>query len=174
LKHSEWCRGRLYDEVLHGPLIISGPESDGHTFIKDQVSLLDLGTTIVDLLNIPKVESFLGTSLLPLINGKTRKSKPHYVISETLSQNFSCRTTDWKYITDTKTRHELYNLQKDPEEKKNVAEANPEKVKELSMIISKHVSMVKKANPSMLEKRDLLSAEEQKILEERLKSLGYL
>ena len=172
MEHGEWGHGRLYDEVIRVPLIINGPGIKRKTVIENQVSLLDLAPTIVDLVNIPKVESFLGTSLVPMMEGRGAESNK-YVISETLTQNFSWRTKDWKYISDTKNRHELYNLQIDPKEKKNLASRRTKKVKEFSMIISKHILMEQKAKESIPEKHAVLHREEGEALKERLKELGY-
>ena len=173
MEHGELGHGRLYDEVIRVPLIISGPGIKGNTLIEDQVSLLDLAPTIVDLVNIPKVETFLGTSLVPMMDG--RRAEPNnYVISETLTQNFSCRTENWKYITDRKDRHELYNLQIDPDEKTNLANRNEKKVKQLSATISKHILMEEKARESVPETDAVFHEKEREVLKERLKELGYL
>jgi arylsulfatase A-like enzyme len=173
LEHGKWGHGRLYDEVLHVPLIVSGPGIEPHTHIKDQVTLLDLSPTMLDLLAVSKCDRFLGESLFPMIKGRNKKRQTTHVISERVDQNFSCRTSNWKYITDLEMRNELYDLQNDPHEKQNVASQNPKKVKELGAIIEKHVLMEKQANPLKSEKQSLLSAENKDVLKERLKSLGY-
>lgn len=174
MEHGEWGHGRLYDEVIRVPLIICGPGIKENNLIGDQISLLDLGPTVIDVLNIPKVESFLGRTLVPIMEGRAKESNNENVISETLTQIFSCRTEDWKYITDRKNRHELYNLRIDPNEKTNLASKYMRKVRELHTVISEHILMEEKVKQSVLEERRTLSAEEKAVLEERLKGLGYL
>jgi len=173
MEHGEWGHGRLYDEVLRVPVIVNGPGIIRNTVIENQVSLLDLAPTIVDLFNIPKVQTFLGTSLVPMMKDGGAKSNK-YVISETLTQNFSCRTEDWKYITDRKDRRELYNLQVDPNEKTNLASRETKKVKELNAIVSKHILMEEKAKQSIPEEHAVLHKKEMEVIKERLKQLGYL
>lgn len=165
MEHGEWGHGRLYDEVIHVPLIISGPDIKENTLIENQVSLLDLAPTIIDLLKIPKIKTFLGKSLLPLLDQKVHKQNKNYVISEELTRDFSCRTDNWKYIIHDRTNtHELYNLRTDPKEKMNLASKHSEKVKELNGIISKHTLMEERVDSLISKGRDLFSSEEMEIL----------
>jgi arylsulfatase A-like enzyme len=162
MEHGEWVHGRLYDEVLHVPLIISGPDIKRNTVIQEQVSLLDVAPTITHLLGIEKVDTFCGTSLLPLIEGENRKT--NHVISEEIGQDYSCRTQNWKYIRHDKSdTYELYNLQVDPKEKLNVVYDYPEIVEELDEIINKHIEMRKRLNHSITAETDF-SEEEQESL----------
>lgn len=63
----------LYDELLHVPLIIKGPNIPENVVIEEQVSLLDIAPTIIDLLNIKEIKQFRGKSLYPLIKGRDSK-----------------------------------------------------------------------------------------------------
>ena len=126
MEHGEWGHGRLYDEVLHIPLIICGPNINKNIVVEEQISLIDVAPSIIDLLDIRKVETFHGRSLLPLIEGEERTQGHNYIISEEIGSNFSCRTKNWKYIRyDRINTHELYNLQIDPKEKTNLANEQP-------------------------------------------------
>ncbi|MCW4016271.1 MAG: sulfatase-like hydrolase/transferase [Candidatus Bathyarchaeota archaeon] len=140
MEHGEWGHGRLYDEVLHVPLLICGPTIKHDTIIPQQISLLDVAPTIIHLLGLEKPETFCGLSLLPLVDGV--KNKNNYVISEEIGQDYSCRTQNWKYIRHDKSdTYELYNLQVDSTEKLNVAYDYPEIVEELDKIIDSHLEM---------------------------------
>jgi choline-sulfatase len=142
MEHKEWGHGRLYEEVIRVPMIFCGPQIPKNTVIKEQVSLLDVAPTIFDIFKISTPSTFQGVSLLPLIDGKKIESDKHYVISEELGPDFSCRTEKWKYIRHDWTKtHELFRLEADPKEKKNVVSEFPDKVKELDAIISEHISM---------------------------------
>lgn len=132
---------KLYDELIHVPLIISN-SSYRNIAIKDTVSLLDITPTIIDLLNIPETETFQEKSLIPIIEGKRKSSG---VISEILDiqgkRVTSYRTKEWKYIlSEAGNRRELYNIRKDPQERENVYEEEEEKVKEFESMILKHIS----------------------------------
>lgn len=103
---------KLYNEMIHVPLIIYGPDLNG-IIVKNQVSLIDLAPTIVDLLQLSYKE-FLGRSMLPLIKGE--ESSDRLVISE-IGNKVSYLHKGYKCIADTSSgRIELYNLRIDPKE----------------------------------------------------------
>jgi len=185
MEHGRVGHGLVYDEVLHVPLVICGPGIEKNTVIKDQVSLLDIGPTIVDLLHIPKVKSFQGRSLLPLINGKDNTKRD--VISEGSnplidnSKQFSFRTEEWKYILtlnedNRQLKAELYNLHRDPGEKENLIEIEKTKAEEFRSKILNHIAMEERERVKTNETTglDVYRIEDKRKIEERLKELGYI
>jgi len=60
---------QLYDEVLHVPLLLFGEGLPKGTQVSDMVRLIDVAPTIFALLGVPQPQHFLGTSLVPLIDG---------------------------------------------------------------------------------------------------------
>ena len=169
---------KLYDELLHVPLIICGPGIKEKTIIKDQVSLLNLAPTIIELLGVSKPDNFLGKMLIPLIGGEGTGDP--YIISEGLQAKdpnstlyidpgrriISCRTEKWKYIFNETTEDELYNLQNDPCETKNIVEKDVEKAEEFESKIKDHLLMEKE---TMIDVKEKIS---KKIKE--LKNLGKI
>ncbi len=111
--------------------------------IKHQIKTVDLMPTILDYLKIPldeKYEKLDGISLMPLINGREYSEKIAY--SETgnpldkreppKEPNVkSVRTSKWKLIYNeyNKTK-ELYNLETDPKEERNLS-GSGEKMEEV-------------------------------------------
>jgi arylsulfatase A-like enzyme len=102
------------------------------------VSSLDIISTILDLLQIKKVESLKrqlrGRSLVAAMRGKRIDTD---VYSETDYRRYTykraIRTADgWKFIytLESKTR-ELYNFADDPQERENLAEREPRLAYEL-------------------------------------------
>lgn len=188
MEHGLVGHGFLYDEVIHVPLIIAGPGIRPQV-IQEQVCLLDLSPTILDLLNIPKVESFQGTSFRPVMNGE--KSRKKGVISEgntfvylgNTASRFSYRTEKWKYILLLDENYkqidaELYNLQNDPKEQENVIEKERKIAKELKLKLLDHIAMenrerLKKVGMKERPKIEY-DEEEGKEIEKRLRSLGYM
>jgi len=129
--------GSLYDELIHVPLIIKFPRTDG-VRIEEQVSSLDIMPTILDLLRVKK-GSFLkkqlrGVSLVAAMQGK---SKSRDVYSETDYRRYTykraIRTADgWKFIYTLESQTgELYNLTKDAQEKNNLIGSQPRLAYEL-------------------------------------------
>jgi len=172
MEHGEFGHGRLYDEVLHVPLILCGPDIKRNTVIQEQVSLLDVAPTITHLLGIETVETFCGTSLLPLVEGENGKTS--HVISEEIGQDYSCRTQNWKYIRhDRSDTYELYNLQVDPKEKLNVLYEYPEIVEELDQILNQHIEMEKRVSKSIINERDFSEEEQESLKKVRLRNQHF-
>jgi arylsulfatase A-like enzyme len=156
----------LYDEVVHVPLIIIGPGLPGQV-ISQQVSLLDLAPTILDMLGIEKPEAFLGNSLLPLITGNKVQPGDLPAISETDStvdpahlppweaitqldthkRVISLRTGKWKYIYNEGRQDELYHLENDPKETQNMIDAQPDIATELRAKIMAHIEFEDRSTP---------------------------
>ena len=150
---------KLYDELIHVPLIIKGSQIQSNISIDNIVSLIDLAPTILDYLHLPPCKKFVGESLLPLILNDNGPYSKKWVISETLRSNgkvslsikegkgiISIRTEGWKYIIneDTKER-ELYDLNKDPKETINLYTVETERCREYENLIQKHILMEEKA-----------------------------
>ena len=123
--------------------------------ISQQVQLVDFMPTILDYLQIEldsRYESLDGQSLLPLINGQKIPEKVAF--SETGNplnekqppkepNTMSIRTATWKLIYNQyNNTKELYNLELDPDENKNLIETgeNIEEILwvELKRLINKH------------------------------------
>lgn len=130
-EHGRFGHNTVYDELLHVPLIIAGPGIEGGTVIKQQVSLIDLAPTIVELAGLKSPSSFQGRSLLPMVEGKEE------IEAGTISTiipfgarqrgfDISYRIPGWKYICDESLNdgsllgEEVYDLRNDPGETNNL------------------------------------------------------
>lgn len=157
MEHGDFGHGLyLYDEIIKVPLIINGPGLK-RAAINEQVSLLDLAPTILDLLEVHKPDSFQGDSLVPSImdrgkiksleaiseEGRRRRAslKPDGIKANLDVQNrkISLRTRKWKYIYIESGQHELYDLEYDPMETRNLIGAEPEIAAELKSKIMAHI-----------------------------------
>jgi len=175
-EHGSWGlhQSKLYDELLHVPLIITGPGIPKRE-IYSQTELLDIAPTILDLLNIPKSDVFQGRSLVPLLKG-LEDEKTTSVTSEYLSENkrgISFRTNEWKYIvtlgyaTGQIIHEELYDLLSDPLEATNLVNIENQKIEKLRARLSCHLA-VEEAYAGKYEKAKI----RRKI--KRLKELGRI
>lgn len=113
----------LYEELLRVPLLIHFPGQKERVDVKAQVSTLDALPTALDAVGVKTDKVSNGISLLPVLEGK---SDGHTVYSETdyrhITHRRCIRTPEYKFILTLETgEKELYNLQKDPDEKENVA-----------------------------------------------------
>ena len=134
----------LYNEVIHVPLIMFG--LDEGRKIDAEVQLLDVPPTILDLLDIRKVPSFMGRSLLDAEDDSgtifSESAKPdlinlRYDVSK---KAVSCIKDKVKLIiNELQGTIQLYDLEKDIQEKNNLFDDKAETVKELVSLIDKHL-----------------------------------
>ena len=145
---------KLYDEIIHIPLIIWWPKKVKHKVVDELVQQIDIMPTILDMLGLPLPEGLQGYSLLSSIEGKPANNlRP--VFCETILGGYQStkeieeirlrcvRTKEWKLIYTTTSarnvssggldngKYELYNLSNDPKEERNIFENRPEVAKEL-------------------------------------------
>ena len=178
-EHGYYGHGKhVYDELIRVPLIIAGPGLESQV-IGQQVSLLDLAPTILDVLSIEKPGAFLGNSLVPLISGEHVGNGNSEAISEAqafgrplrsggvakprLDANYrriSLRTGKWKYIYTEGEQDELYHLEVDPKETQNVIDVEPRTATELRARIMAHIEFEEKSAPS---KEELIKARIRKL-----------
>jgi len=179
MEHGFVGHGLLYDEVIHVPLIICGPEIEENVVIEEQVELLDICPTIINLLKLSRIKSFMGKSLLPLI--KNERSRKEGVISESIAdngwKNYSFRTKQWKYIllldgNGQMRREELYDLQNDPSERRNLIRKEKRIAKKLKAHIQRHIAM--EETHAQFEIKPKIDQKEKALIEKKLRSLGYL
>jgi arylsulfatase A-like enzyme len=132
----------LYEDNVHVPLIMRLPGlSGGPRRVPGLVALYDVASTVLGLIGLPALaqrEGMNGTSLLPLIEGRTASPHDWLPLTEcTWMRKRGVRTPDWKLIVALepdfhgKPPIELYNLRDDPQELTNLAETNAQMVNTL-------------------------------------------
>jgi arylsulfatase A-like enzyme len=139
----------LYNELIHVPLIVKLPKQTEGKRITDRVSSIDLMPTILDALQISLTDvekrQLRGRSLMPATRGEWT---PRDVFSETDYREYtykrSIATPDgWKLIYTLENRKvELFNLNDDPGELKNLAEVERNRSRELEEKLFKHFASI--------------------------------
>ncbi len=137
-------KAKLYEELVHIPLVISWPGKVPVKQVKQPVNQLDIMPTVLKLSGL-EVPAFLhGRNLLGEIGSRplffesviggnqTTSDQEDDFIRGVLDQ-------DYKYISDG----ELYNLAKDPKEQQNLADKEPKKVKRLKAELEKWLAQSK-------------------------------
>jgi choline-sulfatase len=160
----------IYDADIRIPLIIAGPHVSRRA-VDDQVRIVDVMPTVLELAGIPIPKPVQGRSLLPLVRGEhldlvalaeTWYPRHHYGWSELTS------ISDGRYHFIAAPRRELYDTRVDPEEQHDIAAANPARADALERALRSLVASTSAAHaPGAPHPVDA-------DVEERLRSLGYV
>jgi len=112
----------LYDVYMKIPLIIRTPVRDGRgRTIRDPATLLDVAPTILSLMGWKKPPSYQGRNLLDSGAPGGRFIFEETYTPESFYDRFAGLNHPWHLIyTPKKQVFELYHLERDPEEKKNL------------------------------------------------------
>lgn len=174
-EHDFWYHSHeLYEEVLHVPLIIKYPSFHSQNGVySKRVSLVDIMPTILNFLKLPIPQDVQGIDLFEDNSRviaevyKHKYKKPRY--GEEFVRDLKALFLDnYKYIKDSKSRGELYDLNDDPQELYNLIDKMPEKVKEMEAqlveLLPYSESQISVEVPVKLDKTT----------KENLRALGYI
>jgi len=124
----------LYDCVLHIPLLARLPgRIPAGLRLPQTLQMQDVAPTVLDAAGLPIPPEMDGKSFWPLLTGETQEGGYDRVISleSSWQSKWSLRTDQYKFILSrvqdfyNNPMRELYDLQEDPQEEKNIAEEEP-------------------------------------------------
>jgi arylsulfatase A-like enzyme len=120
----------LFNDQVRVPLIIAGPGLSGRV-VETPVALLDIVPTVLDLVGLRRGPDLPGVSLLPFGTPRGTVNRGPVFIEMVRDSNHSDRRAivdwPWKYQWGiTFDEYTLFNLAEDPDEKRDLAEAEPE------------------------------------------------
>ena len=169
----------MYDSSLRVPLILALPGVVPEGTVSDHpASLVDLAPTILGLLGFPAPSSFQGVNLLPG-GALPATSGQRPLFSETNGRIYGVRTDGWRLVFNPEgkppgapggaypiERIELYDLDEDPREQRNVAADHPDRVEALTAEIAgwRDRDLREDLDPQQIDPKTL----------EELRALGYV
>ena len=126
-EHKRYFHGEdLTEEQLRVPLLVVVP-GQKPAVIDDEVGLIDLGPTLVDLVGAAPLPGFHGRSLLPALQGKPLPGRPIFaeLLPSTPTPSHEVTMIEGgKKLTHkiSERRWELFDLTEDPRQQKNLAD----------------------------------------------------
>jgi arylsulfatase A-like enzyme len=167
----------LYQELVHVPALLRIPGRKP-AVVPDAVQMVDLFPTLLHAVGAAPSPS-QGTDLTPLLDGKPLAARETPMADVILHgrPRWSVRRGPWKLVVarDPALPVELYNLDRDPAERTNLAGGEPQTVAALRAIGERELATRLKARATYLQHGDTLGAT---YLEWRyitkLRALGYL
>jgi arylsulfatase A-like enzyme len=162
----------LYEHLIRVPLIMAGP-GISHSTIDHQVRHVDLFPTLADLCGVEIPQGIDGRSLRPFLEGGSLPEEPAYLEAVGVKLEgdriSGIRTSDWKLLRRGAGRPSLYKLTGDgaSPDKRNFYARYPEIAHTLEEKMER-ISVTGAVDASGM------TTEEEAIVEQHLKDLGYL
>ncbi len=172
-EHGEKMHGYfIYHSTTKVPLIIKLPGKREPKRIHEKVGLVDIMPTVLAQAGLPVPNEVQGMDLSPFMSGETVRTTERRLYSGTLvPTKYGCtpllaiETDDWKYIQTAEP--ELYDLIRDPGEKNNLYDEQPQHARRLQAglreILERHLRTGRDENTALSDTVSL----------ERLRQLGY-
>jgi arylsulfatase A-like enzyme len=165
LEHGVMGHGQaLYQELVHVPLIISGPGLLRGRLIHDLVELVDIAPTILEAAGIPLTIEMSGRSFYQALSG-TAGIADDTGMAELPGRMRAFRSGPLKLIV-SREGTELYDLSKDPRETTDLAPSRPGQVDRLRAMLE---DLVQRQPPPVVTSESPTPRQL-----EALKALGYL
>jgi len=126
MEHRQWYKMNMYESSARVPLIVAGPGVQQGAVLDNIVPLVDLYPTFMEMGRTSGPDDLDGQSLLPLLTGRTRRSR-NWALAEFTgctanTSMFMLRQGEWKYIAYPGYGPQLFDLNDDPEEIHNLAQ----------------------------------------------------
>ena len=129
--HGQWAKHSNFEQATRAPLIIVDPDTKSSNFSASPVEFIDVFPTLVELTGHDLPESLQGSSLSPILKGKSKRVKD-FAVSQYPRGNvmgYAMRNERYRYVAWYKNRStveddviikELYDYKNDPNETVNI------------------------------------------------------
>lgn len=156
----------MYQELLHVPLILWRGDRTASRVVDCPVSILDIAPTVLDILGIERLETMTGRSLTGLIDRSDKCGRRALVAESPAYGPDSAALVLWPKKLVRRGEHSmLFDLERDPGERQDVASTDPESTRALAAILGRFEQVRHDTGPAHEIDPETL---------EQLRSLGYL
>jgi len=165
----------LFDDALRIPLIFSGYKIKPSKTVTNLIRQVDVLPTIMEMLEIRYAEKIEGRSVAKVLSGKELEEIPVYIETGTakhgtIGNTIGIRTSKYKYLRDRfdeRKNIRLFNSEVDPLELENIAKEKSDLVEKLEKTLKEIMK-----NQLKFQKEEL--SDEDRLIQEELKKLGYI
>ena len=179
-EHGRFGHGvNYYEELVRVPLIVAGPGLPRGHRVDAPVSLVDLMSTLKDLLGLEYEEQMLGVSFKSVIFDDAAPARPVFFddIREHGRQD-ALRDGDFKLVAMRDGTHVLFDLSSDPTESVDIAADRPDLAREMMQRILTIRQVNQQRQTANFARVDSLASElsdeEAEELDKKLRALGYI
>lgn len=193
LEHGFVAHGAsVHHEVLHVPLIVTGPELPAGHRVREAVPMLDLMPTLLELMGVEGSGLEMGRSQAAALRGApappaddrplfseawAERAYRAHGFDVVLQPTLALQLGDWKLIRSRAGsddfRYELYDLSRDPRETRDLHRERPEQTARLAGMLERYQSAVGELHDRLAES-PAAAPDVDPDLEEKLRALGYL
>jgi arylsulfatase A-like enzyme len=125
----------LHPALIHVPLIVFDPRHPRRRTSAYLAQTHDIGPTVLSLANVRRPEGMDGVDLSPLLRGKPPREGRKFAYGGYANWHYA-RTQEWAYVAMNRgIGRRLYDLERDPGERKNIARRHPKRIDELHRAI---------------------------------------
>jgi len=163
---------KLYDELVHIPLIIRMPGYTGGTHISRQAQSIDIAPTICVYLGIKPAQTMQGRDLSSMMSVKDNENQDELVYGENPKEVY-VRSREFKLISpyNPALQHYLFDLKLDPGEKVNLYGAK--QVVKAQRLLEKALEEKRRSLPLYKEGENYFLPEIPPEMRKRIKETGY-
>jgi iduronate 2-sulfatase len=143
--YDRWAKMTNLDVDARAPLIIKLPEGQNTPVVcNSPVDFVDILPAICEAAGLPVPASSQGTSLMPILKGKTEAVR-EYAFFQSWTTDYTIRTNRWHYSeyrknnTTTVEYRELYDLGDGTLQRENVIDQHPNLVEELAVTLQEAI-----------------------------------
>lgn len=165
----------LFDELIRVPLILRLPgKVPAGVRVREQVSLIDIFPTILDVVGVERPPKLMGRSLAPLYQGKPEGGNPPPAFSSLFEQAFALRTAGWKVVRGIDVQGaQFYDLVADPLERSPLPATEDGRGREALEKLQQYIDSLERLRGTLKTTGGGKVQVDPEVLE-RLRALGYV